>query len=193
MSSARVSAGWIQNFDNFISGLNKQMKFRETAEYQKYFDAFGDALKAYQELAGPTDGLEDIMLVTYSWAKFIRKNNSVKVEHKSIAQSRPVDVAIMSAVEILDEPYEYCVPLYLEADALDTLSFSAYMALKNAGEINYCKHCKKFLATPCRTHKEPTSADDLIYCRGCHGYLTTVCEYHGPTNPSAVFPNLRGF
>lgn len=156
------------------------MKFREEPEYQRYFDTFGETLKSHYEMREAGDkcgGLEEIMLHTRRWVKFIRANAS-NLRISTAVAPRPIDTAIFDAVSILDEPLEMCVPLYREVEALEVLSFSAYVELKKNGEIYYCDHCKKFLTSPCKTHKKPTSADDLVYCSGCRGYLTTMCLIH---------------
>jgi Pyruvate/2-oxoacid:ferredoxin oxidoreductase delta subunit len=164
---------------NYIEGMLSPMKFRETAMYRRYFDRFGEALKAYYELEGELDGLEDLMLKAYSMAKFLRRANDIKISQFA-GKFRPIDTAIMEAVELMDSPLEACVPPYIEADTLDELSFSAFKVLKNAGEINYCKDCKNFQPTTCKAHKAPTSVYDMFYCKGCRGFITTMCVVHGP-------------
>lgn len=155
------------------------MKFRGTPQYQKHYESFGESLRAYYDLredAKGIGGLEGLMLSAYRWFKFIRKENNVLTSHT--AEAKHIDVAIMEAINILDEPIEYCVPQYMEADALETLSFSCFKVLKEAGRVKYCKHCDKVLNGPCKKHREATGVDGLNYCDKCGGWLSVVCTVH---------------
>lgn len=175
-------------FEGFETLLNvltenvteKTMKFREQANYLEHFNRFGEALKAYYECkekdVDTTDGLDDLMLEAYRFMKFIRSNNKVLISQFSGAKS--LEKALADTVEMLNEPLEHCVPMFHEVDSLETLSFSIFKKLKE--KEWYCKHCKKFLDTPCKKHKEPSSVDDLYYCKACGGYLNNPCENHTP-------------
>jgi len=165
-----------EGLENLVAGLEAMQKFRETPEYKKHYDSFGEALRAYHELEDELGGLEGLMLEAYRWSKFIRRENKILLSNATSA--RPVDTAIMDVMEIVDEPLESCVPLYYEVDALETLSFSAFVVLKKAGEVKFCKHCNRVLNGPCKKHKEPTSVDDLFPCKGCGGYLSKPCQVH---------------
>jgi hypothetical protein len=152
------------------------MKFRETAAYKKYYQAFGEALSAYYEASGEGVGLESLMLAAYRWMKYIRQNNNAPMDRPIAAKE--LQEAIIEATNILDEPIEYCVPMYMEADALETLSYSAWIVLKETKEVKYCKHCKSWLNHLCKKHKEPSSVEDLFWCNGCKGYLSVPCTVH---------------
>ncbi len=175
--------GMFEGFKELLNTLGKEkaMKFRQQANYRRRFDAFGEAVRAYKELRekniNSTDGLEELMLEAYRFMTFLRKEGNALISQTN-GSIRDVNVALLEVMEVLDEPLEYCVPIYREADALETLSLSIYKKLKDKGEIKYCKHCKKFLDAPCKKHKEPTSVEDLHFCSGCRGYLTSPCNVH---------------
>lgn len=163
----------------FMEGMIKTMKFREKPKYKRHYEAFGLRLKEHYELCErgkKLDGLEPLMVEAYSFMKFLRKDNGVKYSDNPAA--RPIDIAIMEAVTVLDEPDVACVPPYVEADALECVSYSAWQELKTAGEIRHCKYCQQWLNHPCKKHKEASTIDDMFYCSKCHGWLKTMCVIH---------------
>lgn len=183
--------GLFEGYEELYDALNKSaaekaMKFREQANYRAHFDLFGDSVRAYRETQeaygnaprAQTAGYEELMLAAYRFMKFLRKNCNCSISQSRGA--RPVVTALAEVESILDEPLEHCVPMYMEADALETLSFSIFKALKDKGEIKYCKYCKQFMEAACKKHKEPTSVEDMHYCDGCHGFLTYPCDVHKP-------------
>lgn len=177
-------------FDSLLKEAANKMKFREQSNYRERVDAFGETIRAYREARErdkeTTDGLEELMLEAYRFMGFIRQNNSMRPTQPA-GMFRPISTALSEVIEILDEPLEYCVPMYREADALEVLSFSIFKDLKEKGEVKYCKHCQKFMNSICKKHKEPSSVEDLFYCGKCRGYLTNPCLEHQPESGN-VFP-----
>lgn len=173
-------------FDQFIAygiaaAKETMKKFRQEDAYLQHFDTFGNTLKAYMELQEDEQelegALEQLMVVSHKFMRFLRTTNNLKMVDPPI--SRGVESALFELVALLDEPLEACVPVYLEAEALETLSYSIWRQLKIDGKINYCSHCQANLFGRCKKHKVATSVSDLIYCKGCTGWLDKICITHG--------------
>lgn len=181
-------------FENFFDFVESQLakewqemnpgtrSFRETPNYQKRFQIFGDTLRAHLELkerGNHYDGLEPLMVEAHRFLRFLRKEGNLEAP-KSPVDTRPIDTAIYEAMSILDEPLDHCIPLRYEAEALEILSFSAWKVLKEKGLVKHCKYCQQWLNGPCKKHKEPSTVEDLFYCKVCTGWLSTLCVVHGP-------------
>ena len=114
------------------------MEFRETPNYKKHFERIGEAIKAYYEGQDECDGLEELMLASFSLMRFIRKSFPSLISSASNDKPwevRPLKTALMTALEILDEPNDTGIPLPIEANALEALSLAAYRVLKERKEI----------------------------------------------------------
>jgi hypothetical protein len=172
--------------DIAIAAAGENMKkFRQTDSYLKRFNCFGEKLKCYMELeedGKKTEGLEQLMLEAYRFMKFLRISNNINrgISKPEMPIPRPVDMALFEVVSLLDEPLENCVPIYMEANALEVFSYSIWVQLKQFGKIKYCKYCQANLFDKCKQHKEASSVADLIYCKGCTGWIENICACHGP-------------